>query len=230
MPSSKDREFDKEILACLSRSTFGLTISDIAKKIETTRNTVYRYLGILEGTDLVFKKKIGRYVLYFSKEKELEYLDNVLPIYKSFIDNIRKEFPDKEFIFKRIGKGMVDAITFPISIEGYEHVEKLKELPNKNLFELVRNLLPFLNLFDNKITVRIIDLNKEATKVEYQITNSIFLEGGESHLYHFQILAGFIEEKLKQVIEKIVKCEVLDYKIFEKKEDSYIRLSIEILE
>lgn len=229
MVSSKDRDFEKEILGCLSKSTFGLTISDIAKKITTTRNTVYRYLGILEGTDLVFKKKIGRYVLYFSKEKEQEYLENILPIYKSFIDNLRKELPDKESIFKRIGKGMVDVITFPVGIEGFEHVESLKELTNKKLFELMRNLLPFLNLFDNKIVVRIIDLNKEATRVEYQITNSLFLEGGESHLYHFQILAGFLEEKLKKVLEKLVKCEVHEHKIFENKEDSYIRISVEII-
>jgi len=229
MVSSRDRDFEKEIMSSLSRSTFGLTISDIAKKIVTTRNTVYRYLGILEGKDLVFKKKIGRYVLYFSKEKELEYLDNVIPIYKSFIDNVRKELPDQESVFKRIGKGMVDAITLPVSIEGYEQIESVKELPNKKLFELARNLLPFLNLFDTKIQVRIIDLNKETTKATYQIANSIFLEGGESYIYHFYILAGFIEEKFKQVIDKKVKCEVLDYKIFDKKEDSYIRISIEIL-
>ena len=228
MVPSKDRDFEKEIMGCLSRSTFGLTISDVAKKIETTRNTVYRYLGILEGKDLVFKKKIGRYVLYFSKEKELEYLDNVLPIYKSFIDNVRKELPEQEKVFKRIGKGMVDAITLPVSIEGFDELEKVKMLPNKNLFELVRNLLPFLNLFDNKIKVRIIDLDKEATKATYQIANSIFLEG-DGFIYHFHILAGFVEEKFKQVIEKEVKCEVLDYKIFDKKEDSFIKISIEIV-
>ena len=229
MVSSRDRDFEKEIMSSLSKSTFGLTISDVAKKIVTTRNTVYRYLGILEGKDLVFKKKIGRYVLYFSKEKELEYLDNVLPIYKSFIDNVRRELPEQESVFKRIGKGMVDAITLPVSIEGYEQLDSVKILPNKKLFELVRNLLPFLNLFDSKIQVRIIDLNKEATKATYQISNSIFLAGGESHIYHFHILAGFVEEKLKQVLDKIVNCEVLDYKIFEKKVDSYIRISIEIL-
>ena len=45
----KKRDFEKEILECLGDSSFGMTITSIAEEINTTRNTVYRYLALLEG-------------------------------------------------------------------------------------------------------------------------------------------------------------------------------------
>ena len=225
---SSERDFDKEILDCLSVNSFGLTISDIAKKIVTTRNTVYRYLGKLEGQGQVFQKKVGRYVLYFSKEKRMEYLDTLLPIYKSFITGLTKEFPNKEEVFKKIGRGLADNFTLSAVIEGYEQIDSIKEMSNKQLFELLKNLLPFVNLFDNNIQISISNINEEKNKVTYLIKNSTLLENGNIYSYHFNILAGFLEEKLSKILGKTLKCEILEAEIFDKKENNYIKLSVEI--
>lgn len=227
--STDKKEYEQEILDCLYNYSFGLTITDIADKIDTTRNTVYRYLGKLEGEGLVFKRKVGRYVLYFSKDKSMEFLNKLTPTYKGFIKNLKKEFSDKESTFKKIGKGLVETMSLPINIEGYEELESLKSLSNKELFELMKNLLPFLNLFDNDINVRIIKINKNNNTAIYQITNSNMLES-EDLLYHFYLLTGFLQEKLSEILEKQVKCLILEYEIFKQVEDSYINISIKISE
>ena len=225
--SNDKRKYEQDILNCLYNYSFGLTITDIAEKIDTTRNTVYRYLGKLEGAKLVFKRKVGRYVLYFSKDKSMEFLKNLRPTYKGLIKNLKKEFLDKEATFKNIGKGLVETMTLPINIEGYEELESLKSLSHKELFELIKNLLPFLNLFDNDINVRISKINKNNNSAIFQITNSNMLES-EDFLYHFYTLTGFLQEKLSGILEKTVKCSILNYEIFKQVKDSYINLSIEI--
>ncbi|TFF97677.1 MAG: ArsR family transcriptional regulator [Promethearchaeota archaeon] len=225
---NKKRDFEQEILDSLRDSSFGMTITSIAEGIDTTRNTVYRYLALLEGKRKVFKKKVGRYVLYFSKEKSWEYLDNMRPTYKSLISNMKKEFPNSEDSIKRIGKGIVNSLNLQINLEGYERLESLKDLSNKELFELIKNILPLMNIFDNDVTVKITELDKENKFAIYQISNSNMLEG-EEYLYHFHLLTGFLSEKLSNVLDKKVSCKIEKYEIFKSREDSYINISIEIL-
>jgi len=227
MSSNQKRHYDQQILECLRKYSFGLTITDIADKIDTTRNTVYRYLALLEGKGLVFKKKVGRYVLYFSKDKSMEFLNDITPLYKSLIKNIKKEFGEKFQSYKKIGGGLVEAFTLPIHIEGFERLESLKDLSNKELFEFIKNIFPYLNLFDNKINIRIIEISKDNSKAIYQIYNSRLLES-EDYLIHFYILTGFLQKKLKSLLKKDVNCEILEYEIFQKRKDSYLNLSIEI--
>jgi predicted transcriptional regulator len=225
--SPKKREYDKDILDCLYNHSFGLTITDIADKINTTRNTVYRYLALLEGKDLVFKKKVGRYVLYFSKDKSMEFPENLRPIYKSFMKNLNKEFSGKESSFKAIGINIADTISFPIHIEGWDDLDSLNSLSMKELFEKIKILIPPLNLFDNQIDIHIINLEIDKQRTTYQITNSIML-GSKDYLYNFYILAGILEGKLSSLLKKEVKCILSSYEIFKNKKDSYLNLIIEI--
>jgi hypothetical protein len=158
----------------------------------------------------------------------MEYLDTLLPIYKSFITGLTKEFPNKEEVFKKIGRGLADNFTLSAVIEGYEQIDSIKEMSNKQLFELLKNLLPFVNLFDNNIQISISNINEEKNKVTYLIKNSTLLENGNIYSYHFNILAGFLEEKLSKILGKTLKCEILETEIFDKKENNYIKLSVEI--
>ncbi len=223
----RKREFDQEILECLRNNSFGMTITSIAEEIDTTRNTVYRYLALLEGKSKVFKKKVGRYVLYFSKDKSMEFMNNTRPAYKGLIANINKEFPNRESSLKRIGEGLVDSLNLPVNLEGYERLESLKALSNKEIFELIKNVLPFLNLFDNDINVKITELDRDHNFALYQITNSLMLES-EEYLYHYYMLMGFLQEKLTNVLEKDVSCEIKKHELFKSKEDSYIEILIKI--
>jgi DNA-binding transcriptional ArsR family regulator len=227
MSSNQKREYDEEILDCLRNYSFGLTITDIADKIDTTRNTIYRYLALLEGKNLVFKKKVGRYVLYFSKDKRIEFLNDIAPVYKSLIKSIQKEFGNQFDAYKRIGEGLVEILTLPVHTEGFEQLESLQNLSNKELFELIKNIFPYLSIFDNKVNVRIIEISKDNSKVVYQIYNSNLLES-ENYLIHFHILAGYLQQELRTILKKDVACHVSKYEIFSKKKDSYLNLSLEL--
>ena len=59
-------EYEFEILECIRNYPGGLTITDIANLKNYSRNTVSKYVSILELKNLVFSRKIGAYKLYFS--------------------------------------------------------------------------------------------------------------------------------------------------------------------
>ena len=66
---SKDIDYEQKILDLLSESLFGLTITAISEGVSISRNTAYRYLGILEAKGKVYNKKVGTYNLYFAKKR-----------------------------------------------------------------------------------------------------------------------------------------------------------------
>jgi len=63
MNDKDENTYEDKILDCLMRNNYGLTVVGISKMIGASRNTVYRYLGILETKNLVFKKEIGKLLL-----------------------------------------------------------------------------------------------------------------------------------------------------------------------
>ena len=73
----KKIDYRPTLLEILSKNEFGLTISDIAKQINGNRNTISKYLGILEAEKLVFKKDVGPASLYFSQDYESKIMDYI---------------------------------------------------------------------------------------------------------------------------------------------------------
>ena len=82
MNSKSKRNFEQEIVDCLIDNNYGMTVLGIAEKIGVSRNTVYRYIGILEGKNEVFKREVGTYKLYYSKEARLISRKIILTFYK----------------------------------------------------------------------------------------------------------------------------------------------------
>jgi len=231
MNTEKKIDYNQKILDCLKLNPHGLTISGVSKEVSISRNTAYRYLGVLEAKNLIFTKVIGNFILYFSKEKSIDigYLDNVISIYMRLLFNLKKEFSNQETIFKRIGKDLSNIIDVPSDTKEYEQLDLLKSQPNKKCFEEIGKLIHYFTLFDNKVNVKIIDMNRDYTKATYLLSNSIMLSENMDYLYHFNILLGILEEKLKKILNKDFKCELLEYEILEKIEDSYVKISIEIV-
>jgi predicted transcriptional regulator len=223
-----ERDFLQAIMECLNRCSFGQTISDIAKEINSSRNTVYRYLGMLEARGLVFKKVTGNYVLYFSKAKRGESLEQVYPLYLELIRQLRQTFPGKEEQFKDIGRNLAQAKVWELSSEMQERIEKLKNMSGKEILSSLSTILAQFNLFDKDIKVRIVNLDQGDTRATYHISNSLFLASNSPYAYHFYLFAGFIEQSLQMFLIKKVTCEIHDFKIFSRKEDSYVEVSVEI--
>ena len=96
---SKDIDYERRILDCVSENLFGLTITAIAEKTNISRNTVYRYVGILETQGTIYNKRVGTYNLYFSKIKSMLFRDTVTSFFKALLSCLKEEFPGKEGLF-----------------------------------------------------------------------------------------------------------------------------------
>ena len=229
MSASKKKDFKKEIIDLLKKNPYGLTISVIAKELKMSRNTAYRYLGILEAEKTIFTKVIGNFILYFSKEKGMYFLENTIPIYKRLMFNLKKEFSNQEITFKRIGRDLGDFIDIPSDAKSIEQAKSLKEIPSRKALEIIGKMIRHFTLIDNKVSVKIIEMSEEYNKATYIVSNSIMLSNNMDYLYHFIIITGVIEEKLKNILNRDIKCEFLNFQILEKPEDSFFKISVEII-
>jgi hypothetical protein len=53
------------------------------------------------------------------------------------------------------------------------------------------------------------------------------LEKSEDYIYYFYILAGIVEKTLSSYTHKQIKCEVVNYETFERREKNYIEIAFE---
>ena len=128
MNDKDENSYEDKILDCLMRNNYGLTVVGISKLIGASRNTVYRYLGILETKTLVFRKEIGRYNLYFSKEGRQITIDVVAGFYKGLLIALNKELPIEPEQFKNIGKFISNYVSLPFEKDDIDQVtEKAKK-------------------------------------------------------------------------------------------------------
>jgi hypothetical protein len=224
---SKDSDYEKRILDCLSENVFGLTITAIAEKTNISRNTVYRYVGILETQHTIYNKRVGTYNLYFSKKKSMLFRDTVTSFFKILLSFLKEEFPEKEVLFKECGKKIGESYTPPFADKGREEFERLKELTDVEVLESLESWVIFFNILFDTIEVSNIEINEAKKEGIYTFINSEML-ASDNHIYYFYILAGMAEKRLSMITNKKVVCDVLDYKIFDEIENNYIKYKIKI--
>ena len=225
---SKDIDYEQRILNCLSENVFGLTITAIAEKTNISRNTVYRYVGILETQGHIFNKRVGTYNLYFSKKKSMLFRDTVTSFFKALLSCLKEEFPEKEELFKEFGKQIGETYTPPFADKGREEFGRLKELTDVEVLESLETWVIFFNILFDTIEVSNIEINEAKKEGIYTFINSEMLESSDDHIYYFHILAGMAEKRLSMITNKKVVCDVLDYKIFDDKENNFVKYFIKI--
>ena len=224
---TKETDYELKILDCLSENITGLTISDLAAKTEISRNTIYRYLGILEGRGDVFNKRVGSYNLYFPMQRSMLFRESITTFLKGLFSNLKKSFSGKEALFKEYGMKIADSITLPFPSKGEEELKKLEGYSEKEILESVGNWLPYFNIiFD---TVRISDIEiKKANKGIFTFNNSEIIDSDNDSIYYFYVIAGIVENKLSMYSKKKVKCEVLEYNLSPDKVENYVKFSVKI--
>ena len=168
---SKDIDYEKRILDCLSENVFGLTITAIAEKTNISRNTVYRHVGILETQGAIYNKRVGTYNLYFSKKKSMLYRETITSFFKPLLSCLKEEFPEKEVFFKETGKKIGESYTPPFADKGREQFGKLKDLSDVEVLESVEMWVPFFNLLFDRIELSNIEINKDENEVIYTFNN-----------------------------------------------------------
>ena len=67
----------KKIMEVLKERPVGLTILDLAAAVEAHRQTVAKYLLVLEAEGLVHRRRVGSAVLHYPKDVFLKNIKNV---------------------------------------------------------------------------------------------------------------------------------------------------------
>lgn len=133
---------EEKILRVLRDAKWGLTVSDIAKKVKMSRLTTTKYLEALKAKDLVIEKKIGAYRLWFVKEsipdKSLISKKLACALAKAFIIVFDK---DVENIARRIGIALVDQLEEEDIFIDARGLEAFAE----NTYELIASILEMLS-------------------------------------------------------------------------------------
>lgn len=216
----------EKILQCLTDNN-GMLVQDIAKGTGLSRNTVYRYLGILESEDLIFKRNFGLYNLYFSKESRQISRDIVSSYYKGLLVALNEEIPLNPIRFKVFGKKIANYVNLPNEAEDFHNLINLKPPIKKNTLKLLDSMRPYFSLLHDKITLKSLQMTEDKKKIIFHFVNSDLLEEDIAYIFHFYILTGFIEAKIKKHLNIIVECEVLDYKVAKEDNQNFVKISLE---
>ncbi|MFW9898765.1 MAG: helix-turn-helix domain-containing protein [Candidatus Thorarchaeota archaeon] len=223
-------EYEFEILECIRNHPGGLTITDIADLKSYSRNTVSKYVSILELKTLVFSRKIGAYKLYFSSATSFIPKRTVLSYYKAFLAALKEYFPKKEEVFKEIAKNLASKIDFAFGPKVYKQLKSYKGHPISRIhLEVFKDFYPTYDIFQPDIEISILKADPERKKAIYRFKNSIFLEDSDNFIYHIYIASGLTEGVLERELNTRVECNVEEIHVSKKnKQDSYFDISIQI--
>ncbi|MFX0188537.1 MAG: helix-turn-helix domain-containing protein [Candidatus Hodarchaeota archaeon] len=222
-------EYEFEILECIRNHPGGLTITDIADLKSYSRNTVSKYVSILELKTLVFSRKIGAYKLYFSSDISFIPSKTVLSYYKALLTSLKEHFPNKEQIFKKIGKLESSKIDFAFGPKVYKQLKSFKDHAITTIhLEVFKDFYPTYDIFQPDIEISILKADPERKKAIYRFKNSVFLEDSDDFIYHIYIACGITEGVLEKELKTMVECNVEEIHVAKNKEESYFDLSIQI--
>lgn len=205
----------------------GLTKTDIAKGTGFSRNTVSKYISILEDKDEVYKKKVGAYNLYFSKKQAFFPKRIALSYYKAIIAGIKKHYPMNEQVLKQIGRESLKYIDFDQSEKSRKQLKGIRGNPIIKLyFEVFRKFYPSFDLMQPNIKISEPEIQNSGKKAVYRFSNSEFIKDSEDFIYHFYIIAGIIEEQFSELFNRTIKCNVEKVNISNNEGESFVDISI----
>lgn len=205
----------------------GVTITDIAEILGFSRNTVSKYINILELKNKIYKKKIGAYSLYISSEETNLPKSLILSYYKAFLKGLRKNFPNKEDVFKKIGINSANLIKFSFSPNIYKQLKSLKGNPISRVhLELFKEFYAAYDIFQPETEISILNVDPKGQEAIYRFKNSVFLEDNDLYIYHIYLMTGITQSILERELGQDVSCKVENYHISDDKKDSYFDVSI----
>ena len=224
---NKNNNYKIRILKLLEETPFGLTIKEISDETGFHRNTVSKYVEILEGTDLIAKKQISAAKVFFSKKRKYLRRKLVSSFIQALLHALKIEFPEKEKKFKEVGRKVLKYFQFPIGNAYIKEFEKYRGISdNQAHLKLLKNFYNAFDFFQEDLDISIVELQKN--KIVYRFKNSEYLETSDDFIYFYYIACGIIEGIYLQNLNINVKCNVENIHISNNKEESFIDISLEI--
>ena len=224
-----NKDYETETLEYIRHNPGGVTITDIATGTEHSRNTIAKYVSILENKNKIFRKKIGAYHLYFVGKQGYFPKEITTSYYKAVLAGLKKHFPDKEEIFKQIGREALQYIDFSFGPTIKRQMKVIKGSPIIKLyFEVFKNFYTSYDLLQPTIEISDPEIDETGMSAIYRFSNSEFLENSDEFIYHFYMAAGIMEVIFTREIGHPVECFVEKIHIADSKESSYVKISVNI--
>ncbi|TXT58186.1 MAG: hypothetical protein BAJALOKI2v1_420008 [Promethearchaeota archaeon] len=205
----------------LNENPSGVTITDIAEGIESSRVTVGKYIAIMLERDTIEYKKIGAYKLYYNSKQEQIPSNLVFSYFSGFLTGIKEINLSKEKL-KTIGSTIADFMDFPYGSKFPDEILPDKSGSFIDFYEYFGEILPFVRyIYRNGIKVET-DIHEEENKAYYTIKNVNNLDKFLD--VHFYIMTGVIEKTIFNKLNKKSVCQVEDIDIDKKQ----VKLSLKI--
>jgi len=210
MKKSKNKksaeDYMEEIISFIDHNPSGVTITDIAKGIGTSRVTAGKYIAILVERQEVFFKEIGAYKLYYGSKSKLIPREMVFSYFEGLLRGLDRIVEDKEQL-KKIGNEIAEYTDFP-----YGSPVPAEVLPKNNGTSVEKfltyfgSMIPFVQfVYRNKININT-KVDEKKRRAVYRISNIRELEGFMQN--HFYIMMGVIERTIKKKLNLEVRCEI----------------------
>ncbi|NHI91533.1 MAG: ArsR family transcriptional regulator [Candidatus Lokiarchaeota archaeon] len=205
-----------DILNLLRRSKYGRNISQLSELLNFSRNTIKRYIDLLEEEDLVEIKEIGRSKIAYFKPN---YHDNVVKGYLSYLmdfynsilkgfKRISKELQNPQKALKEIGNEMGEHLNWP-PLEDTD-LKKIEKPTLSQVTDILIQLYEFFNSFYKTIKIEIIPPTKE--NISYKIIRiENISDKMEDSEYFYLITIGFFETKIRKICGDIVFFDIMEY-------------------
>jgi DNA-binding transcriptional regulator YhcF (GntR family) len=225
MKQEKKNNYKAVIIDKLEDHPFGLSITEISNKTSFHRNTVSKYMSILEAEGKVNIKKIGAARIYTTKKRKYLRRSLVVSFIQSLLLSLKNKFPKEEQTFKEIGKEITKNFQFPI---GDIYIDEFKKVRNSSnyreklkLFQLFYNSFDF---FQDDLEIDILELNDN--KIVYRMRKCEFFNKSGKFKYFFNILCGITEGIYLQNLNLEIDCNL--ERIYFSEKDSYVDISLAI--
>jgi DNA polymerase elongation subunit (family B) len=205
----------------------GATITEISKKTGFSRNTISKYVSILELKKKIFSKKIGMFRLYFSTEQNYPKIFGI-SYYKAILAGLKKYYPNDYETFKKIGKECFEYIDFSFERAIFKDFEHLR--PNKFIFlfmDVFGKLYPSIDVVDPIIDTYMKE-DESGRKIVLKFKSKEYLANTEDYIYHFYIIAGIAEAIYKRELNLNIICNVENVHLSDKVGESFVELSMKI--
>lgn len=225
--NNKALDYEFEILDYIMNNPRGVSITEIANKMNYSRNTVAKYTSLLEYKRLIFKKKIGPVNLLFSVEHNNLPSSLVVSFYKSLLKGLKTIYPQDMEKMKEIGKIVASEINLPMPSQYIEYLNSTKTITfSKFYMDLFRTLYTSFDILQPDVEITIVEEDYEKGTILFRFTNSVFLDGTDDFIYHLYFTSGIAEEIISTLMNMPIKVNVEKVHSDKKKEFSYYDLSI----